>query len=129
MITRPSSLATIATVPPDPSPTQLALLALMTKVGTRATGEYWHDDLPYHLWAIAQGGSRRYGSSIVGKKDVTLLKTLATKLNGWLVWRDAPYEPVAKDYAWLQWNNRCGQVLVPLGEWRVMYEEWKARPL
>lgn len=46
----------------------------------------WLIGLEFNLWAMVQGGDRRFGLGVVEEADVAKLRRLSHKCGGWFYW-------------------------------------------
>lgn len=88
---------------PDPVAAR-ALNERMSAISEKYWCAAWLRDLEHSLWAMLEGGSRRFGLGDVAEDELSELRELAQKANGW--WR---------------WSEPDGdEVFVALEEWREL---------
>ena len=69
----------------------------------------WLMDLERTLWAMAEGGDRRFGLGTVTEDEIATLRSLSERAGGWIVWRDR------------DGTTEGGNWFVTLAEWAEMY--------
>ena len=69
----------------------------------------WLCGLEFTLWAMVQGGDRRFGLGTVTEDEIATLRSLSERAGGWIVWDD-DHDPL-----------KSGRAFVTHEEWAVMY--------
>jgi hypothetical protein len=91
---------------------QQALTLAMGKISEEACSAGWMLGLEFAIWHLLESGKKEYGRYILSDADRQKLCALSDRCGGWIAFDD-------KD----------GEVFVPLDEWKVKYSEGAARHL
>ena len=91
---------------------QQALTLAMGEVSETAYSAGWMSGLEFALWHLLESGKKKYGRYILSDADRQKLRRLSEKCGGWIVFDD-----------------KAGEVFVPLGEWRAKFSEEASKHL
>lgn len=69
---------------------RVGLLGLMAGISEELWCAGWMSGNEYSLWRMVEGGARGYGMGEVEERDVTLLRLLSERCNGWWVYDEEP---------------------------------------